>query len=147
MADNPLNVNNFRQTTVHDLDGRPVLIIGSRTFHVLDDESDTEHENTDYIQLVDGVAWTPAMLSGPNPIMLTTCALCRNPKRDLLGRKERPSHGLLCVRNCRNCGVCGRNLCAQHRVLSDGRWFCHSCYRMQLLKRALRSVFFRRMET
>jgi len=96
------------------------------------------YDQGDWIQLVDGLMWNPALLAQANPVLLTVCETCRRPPTR--------SHGCLAVRNCRVCADCGQGTCPRHRKLIGGHWRCLSCARMFRIKRFVRSLFFAREE-
>ena len=146
MAASPGNaptVNQHYQIVIHDQRGWPVLVIGRREYGVVDGHGAVlQFENSDYIQLVDSLAWCPAMLEGPNPVMLTSCATCRRPPASLL-KRERPTHGLLSVRNARTCVDCGAVTCPRHRRLMGRHWRCIPCSRKSRLLSVIRTLFFK----
>jgi hypothetical protein len=140
-------VNRTVHAVIHDAHGRPVLVIGTREFTIIEpDGTISEYQESDSIQLVDGLAWSPAMMSQANPILLTSCAACRNPPVSLFLGRAHPTHGLLAVRNARVCVECGTVCCPQHRRLSGEHWRCIPCWRKHGLKGILRPLFFRREE-
>ena len=133
------------QTTIRDIDGNPVLIIGTREYTIIEPDGTQHLRLGDTIQLVDGLSWSPSMMAGANPILLTTCSMCRNPSVSFFG-SERASHGCLSVRNARVCVGCGIVTCPRHRSLSGGKWRCLSCARWNGLKRLVKPIFFSRHE-
>ncbi len=135
-------INQISQTTIHDVNGNPVLIIGERVCTVIEpDGTISRLQHLDSIQLVDGLAWSPAMASGSNPVLLTTCPMCREPPVSLF-RREPATHGLLSVRNARVCTSCGQVTCPRHRKLVGRGWRCPSCARWASLTRLIKPIFF-----
>lgn len=138
--------NEHAELVLRDEHGRPFLVIGQDKVAVIGPNGEmAEQSREDAIMLVDGLLWTPQMLKWSNPVLVTTCAECRNPRRSLL-RPERASHGLLSVRNARSCARCGRVLCPRHRRWEDGGWHCHDCAKTNRFKKAVRWLFFREEE-
>ena len=130
-------INRIGQTTVYDTKGRPILALTARQFTVMNpDGTITVYDIGDWIQLMDGLMWNPALLAQANPVLLTVCEACRKPPTS--------AHGCLSVRNCRVCIDCGRGTCARHRKLVGGHWRCLSCARMYRFKRFIQSLFFAR---
>lgn len=144
----PTTMCQANELVIHDRDGRPLLIAGKRTITVFSPNGDTSvYERTAGIRLVDGLIWTPEMLTHNPPVLLTVCDICRNPPASFLNR-ERATHGLLSVRNARTCGGsrCGRISCPRHRGLFDGQWLCPSCGQWVRIKQLLRPLLFREVE-
>jgi len=107
--------NEHAEFVLRDENGQPFLVIGHEKVTLVDvngEISECARENA--ILLVDGVMWTPQMLKWANPVLLTVCSVCRCATISLF-QPKRSSHGLLSVRNARNCVGCGCVLCAQHR--------------------------------
>ncbi len=128
--------NRRKQAILRNANGIPFVVIGETKFMVPEANNVyTEYEMDDFIQLVDGLLWSPSCMSGPNPVMLTRCTLCIEA---LFGK----SHGLLSVRNARLC-TCGKTTCPRHRRFVDGSWHCPGCARRHPLAKALSSIFFR----
>ena len=135
-------INQINQTTIHDVNGDPVLSIGERAYTVIEpDGTISRLQLLDNIQLVDGLAWSPSMASGPNPVFLTTCPTCREPPISLF-KHEPATHGLLSVRNARVCTSCGQITCPRHRRLVGRGWRCLSCARWAGLARVIKPIFF-----
>lgn len=130
-------INRFGQTTVYDIKGRVILEVTSRQFTVMEPNGTVSvHEQGDWIQLVDGLMWNPALLAQANPVLLTVCEACR--------RWPGSSHGCMSLMTCRVCIDCGAGTCARHRRLIGGHWRCLSCARLYRLKRFIRALFFSR---
>ena len=135
-------VNHFVSTAIHDLYGVLVLLITLRDFTVFEpDGTVSQYKHNDSVQLVDGLEWSPGIMVGGEPILLTVCPTCRNPPVSFF-RYERATHGLLSVRNARVCVNCGIVTCPRHRRLIGGRWRCLSCARWYRVKRVVRPIFF-----
>lgn len=145
MAQNP-SINHFATSTIYDDRGSPVLVIGTRKYTVIDANGVSEYAESDSIQLVDGLAWSPALATGANAILLTCCMACRYPPLSFFLTRARPTHGLLAVRNARTCVACGAVCCPRHRRLSGDHWRCLPCWQRRQALRLLRPVFFRAEE-
>ncbi|MBU0717632.1 MAG: hypothetical protein KJ749_05225 [Planctomycetes bacterium] len=141
-----LGYREFNETLLCDEDGTPVLVIGSRKFTVIDPRGDvSEYSRDSSIRLPDGFMWSPLMLKWANPVTLTTCSICRKPPFTLF-RRERPSTGLVTVRNARNCARCGATVCGAHRRWTEEGWLCISCAKKWTLINLVRPIFFREEE-
>lgn len=136
-------INHYVTSAIYDANGSPVLVIGSRKYTVIDPAGISEYEEADSIQLVDGLVWSPALASGPNPILLTCCTACRYPPVSFFLTRARATHGLLAVRNARVCVGCGAVCCPVHRRLRGEHWRCIPCWHKHLARRLVRPMFFR----
>ena len=134
-------VNRTVQTAIHDERGNPVLVIGMQEYTVIENGVVKEYKIGDSILLRDGLVWNPSMANGADPVLLTSCSLCRNPPVSFF-RWRRPRIHLLSVRNSRTCVDCGVVVCSEHRRLRGGHWRCLKCARRYRLKRLLRPLFF-----
>ena len=136
----------LNETVLCDEDGTPVLVIGSQKFTVIGPQGDvSEHSRDSSIRLPDGFMWSPEMLKWANPILLTTCAVCRKPPFSLF-RRQRASTGLVTVRNARNCARCGATVCGAHRRWVEEGWLCIPCAKKWTLISLVRPIFFREEE-
>lgn len=135
--------NEFEEIVLCDPEGKPMLVIGSSKVSVIGPKGEVSEYTKDCgIRLVDGLLWHTGMLKWANPVLLTTCSICRNPPVSLF-KRERATHGLLSVRNARVCHKCGTLVCPQHRRLVEGSWLCISCAKKATLKRLLLPLLFR----
>jgi len=114
-------------TTIKDLKGKVVLKITKNEYIVIKkDGSVISYNKHEYIQLVDGLAWSPDMLNHNPPVHIGVCEMCRNPGFSLFGPKT-PTSGLVCMSRAKQC-ECGVLCCPQHRELcADKRWRCLKC--------------------
>ena len=143
---NTPSINRFIQTTIHDADGEPVLVIGMREFTVIEaDGTICEYKYGDNIVLEDGLVWNPSMMMQANPVLLATCTACRKQPPSLF-RRRRTLHGLVGEHNARVCADCGAVSCPRHCRLIGQRWRCLPCSRRHRILRAIRPLFFSREE-
>lgn len=139
----PPGFSESSETVVYDEDGTPVLALGSEKMTVFGPQGEpSEHSRDSGIRLPDGFIWTREMLNWANPILLTTCSICRKPPFSLF-RRHRASTGLVTVRNARSCARCGATVCGTHRRWTDEGWHCLSCAKKWSLMNFVRPIFFR----
>ena len=141
MVDN-FNIKEEIKTTSYDENGNPILTTSS-THEVgqLSDGTEFDKKENQTVQLQCGLQHHPAMASSqnPNPIYVTTCAICRDPKLT-----KKTSHGLVSLSSSRNCSRCGKTLCPNHSRELDNKHYCiRPCAKIHKLKRFLNSIFFR----
>lgn len=136
------------ETIIRDKDGQPILIITYAVMNLtMPDGSVIEKTLTETIELVDGFQWHAGLLSAKPPVYIGVCEFCRRPPFHLL-RLERPTHGLVRLKQLKLCANCGTPCCPRHRIRSSGQWRCPECARTFQQKNTvntiLRSIFFRK---
>ena len=133
--------------TITDERGEVILEITQNEYMVVEDGSLNSYSHYHNIQLVDGMAWNPSMLTGNKPVYIGVCSICR---RRSLNPFKRRTHGLVSMGRAKLC-TCGALCCPKHRRLcSDNKWRCHRCARRftakQIGKSILRPIFFKKLE-
>ena len=130
-------------TTITDLYGNVVVEVKQNEYIVIGtDGSITSYSNHQYIQLVDGLAWSSELLRANPPVYVGVCEICRNPDFSLF-RSQRKTHGLVAMSRAKIC-ECGILCCPKHRVLcSDNRWRCHKCAQKFKIISILKPLFFK----
>ena len=131
------------QNRVYDDEGNVIMEMTSGQYMVREPDGSfiTRNENST-ISLMDGLEWCPLMATGPQPIRIGVCTLCRNPPYQFPVRHG-PKHGLVSMRRAKRCASCGRLLCPIHRrKCSDHKWRCPACSRKHRAKTILFRVFF-----
>lgn len=126
--------------TITDSKGKVIIEIRQEEYLIIGkDGSITSYSLYNNIILEDGMAWSPALLSGPKPIHIGACDICRS-------RRRSKSHGLVAMAHARLC-VCGKLCCPKHRRQgADEKWRCPSCAHKYSVKRMFRPFFFRKKE-
>ncbi len=138
------NVDEVRETTFCDEAGQPFLVLSSNKATFIGPNNElSEYSHHTSIRLACGTMWFPYMLFGKPPILVTTCAVCRNPPVRLF-RRERATHGLLTIRHARNCVRCGRTTCPRHGRRCEDGWRCVGCAERAKLAGLIAPILFRR---
>lgn len=138
------NIDEVRETTFCEENGRPFLMLSSDKATIIGPNGElSEHSHHSGILLACGMMWFPYMLFGKPPILVTTCAVCRDPPVRLF-RSERAKHGLLSIRHARHCVRCGRTTCPRHRRACEDGWRCLACAQRATVVSLLSPIFFRK---
>jgi len=117
-------------TIVRDVDGNEIARFGAHEWTLWHPDGTIEHrKHHENIVLVDGTSWNVSMLLGQNPVQIGACQLCRQPPFRI-GRRDRPTHGLVRLTRAKTCCDCGALCCPKHRRrCPDGRFRCTTCAR------------------
>ena len=140
---NPFDINIETENISYDEYGNPIIRISSSQQVETDPITGVEVHKTinRTIQLKDGLQYHPAMSSAqnPNPIYVTTCAICRDPKLT-----KKTSHGLISLNSARRCYSCGKALCPEHSKFIDNEYYCiRPCAKKLKFKNFLKAIFFK----
>ena len=139
---NMFDINVETENISYDEFGNPIFSLSSfQKTETRPDGTQVHKTINQTIQLKDGLQYHPAMSSSqnPNPIYLTTCAICRNPKLT-----KKTSHGLISLNSANRCKTCGKNLCPEHSKKIDGEYYCiKPCAGRRKFKNFLTSIFFK----
>lgn len=141
MMSNMFDMDVITENIILDKDGKPSkkIVTVQKTETV---NGTRVHRTTNHtVALGDGLQYHPAMSSAksPNPIYVTTCAICTDP-----AFSKKTTDGLISHGSSRRCNRCGKTICSIHSRTLDGDTYCiKPCAKIYKFKKLLKAIFFK----